>query len=86
MATALRGHQLGYVLAVAWSHRVPTCLGIQRADRIAAGLPPQVWQRISAGDGAEGHRCYDWAFVTLPLAAGHTPTLLVADPPSSEHR
>jgi hypothetical protein len=48
---------------------VPTGLGIQRAG-IAASPPPQAWQRISAGDGAKGHRYYDWAFVTLPLAAG----------------
>jgi SRSO17 transposase len=69
LAAALRGRELGYVLAVACSHRVPTGLGIQRADRIAAGLPKQAWQRISAGAGAKGHRYYDWAFITLPLAA-----------------
>ncbi|MBB3095713.1 SRSO17 transposase [Actinoplanes campanulatus] len=75
LAAALRGHRLGYVLAVACSHRVPTGLGVQRADRIAAGLPKQAWQRISAGDGAKGHRFYDWALVALPQAvdqhAGH---------------
>ena len=69
LAAALRGHRLGYVLAVACSHRVPTGLGIQRADQIAAGLPKQAWQRLSAGAGAKGHRYYDWAFITLPLAA-----------------
>ncbi|WP_460808701.1 IS701 family transposase [Micromonospora zhanjiangensis] len=69
LAAALRGHDLGYVLAVACSHRVPTGLGIQRADQIAADLPTRAWQRISAGQGAKGHRYYDWAFVTLPLAA-----------------
>lgn len=69
LAAALRGHELGYVLAVACSHRVPTGLGVQRADQIAAGLPARAWQRISAGQGAKGHRYYDWAFVTLPLAA-----------------
>ncbi len=40
-----------------------------RADRIIAGLPRSAWQRLSAGVGAKGHRCYDWAFVTIPLAA-----------------
>ncbi|MDW5325382.1 IS701 family transposase [Plantactinospora sp. KLBMP9567] len=69
LATALRGHRFGYVLAVACSHRAPTGLGIQRADQIAAGLPAHAWQRISAGEGAKGHRYYDWAFVTLPAAA-----------------
>ncbi|MET8283591.1 IS701 family transposase, partial [Micromonospora sp. NPDC005174] len=69
LAAALRDHRLGYVLAVACSHRVPTGLGIQRADQIAADLPTRAWQRISAGQGAKGHRYYDWAFITLPLAA-----------------
>ncbi|MFD0823167.1 SUKH-4 family immunity protein [Micromonospora zhanjiangensis] len=32
-------------------------------------LPTRTWQRISAGQGAKGHRYDDWAFVTLPLAA-----------------
>ncbi len=75
LATALRRQRLGYVLAVACSHRMPTGLGVQRADQIAAGLPRHAWQRLSAGDGAKGHRYYDWAFITLPLTtdqhAGH---------------
>jgi hypothetical protein len=62
-------------------------LGVQRADRIAAGLPNQAWQRISAGDGAKGHHYYDWAFITLPLAADqHAGLHLVADPPQPNHR
>nr|WP_067708612.1 IS701 family transposase [Actinoplanes awajinensis] len=69
LAAALRRHQLGYVLAVACSHRVPTGLGVRRADHITAGLPKQAWQRISAGNGAKGYRYYDWAFITLPKAA-----------------
>ncbi|MBE1489724.1 SRSO17 transposase [Plantactinospora soyae] len=69
LAAALRGLRLGSVLAVAYSHRVPTGLGVLRADRIAADLPKHAWQRISAGAGAKGHRYYDWAFITLPLAA-----------------
>ncbi len=69
LAGALRQHRFGYVLAVACSHRAPTGLGIQRADQIAAGLPKRAWQRLSAGEGAMGHRYYDWAFIILPLAA-----------------
>lgn len=69
LAAALRDQRLGYVLAVACSHRVPTGLGVARTDQIAADLPPRAWQRISAGNGAKGHRYYDWAFITLPLAA-----------------
>jgi SRSO17 transposase len=80
LAAALRSHRLGYVLAVACSHRAPTGLGVQRADQIAAGLPKQAWQRLSAGTGAKGFRYYDWAFIALPLAAdadrGHHSVLI----------
>jgi hypothetical protein len=48
LATALRGHRLGYVLAVACSHQVPTGLGVQRADQIAAGLPVHAWQVLDS--------------------------------------
>ncbi len=54
---------------------MPTGLGVIRADEVVADLPKQAWQRISAGQGAKGHRYYDWAFITLPRAvdqhAGH---------------
>ena len=36
-----------------------------RADALAARLPRRAWQRLSAGDGAKGHRWYDWAWVTI---------------------
>lgn len=37
-----------------------------RADELAASLPAEVWERLSAGWGAKGPRLYDWA--RLPLA------------------
>jgi SRSO17 transposase len=36
-----------------------------RADQLAARLPKQAWQRLSAGPGAKGHRYYDWAWITI---------------------
>ena len=36
-----------------------------RANELAARLPRRAWQRLSAGDGAKGHRWYDWAWVTI---------------------
>lgn len=55
-----------FVLAVACNeplwHAGPNEL---RADQIAQGLPPQAWQRLSAGPGAKGERLYDWALVPL---------------------
>ncbi len=35
------------------------------ADELAARLPRRAWQRLPAGDGAEGSRYYDWAWVTI---------------------
>ncbi|HSH79831.1 MAG TPA: transposase, partial [Herpetosiphonaceae bacterium] len=32
------------------------------ARALAADLPPEAWQRLSAGDGAKGPRWYDWAW------------------------
>jgi SRSO17 transposase len=37
-----------------------------RADELAASLPAEVWERLSAGWGAKGPRLYDWT--RLPLA------------------
>nr|BFE36154.1 IS701 family transposase [Actinomadura rugatobispora] len=54
---------VGYVLAVAASHRVALPIGARRADQVAAALPQRAWQRLSAGAGAKGHRLYDWALV-----------------------
>ena len=35
--------------------------GQPRADAIAAQIPADAWQRLSAGDGAKGPRLYEWA-------------------------
>ena len=61
----LEKRRIGYVLAVAKDHRVTTGQGRQRADALAARLPRISWQRLSAGDGAKGHRWYDWAWVEI---------------------
>ena len=50
---------MGYVLAVAASHRVATAAGTCPAGQLAARLPRQAWQRCSAGAGVKGHRYYD---------------------------
>ncbi|MGW3601586.1 IS701 family transposase [Micromonospora sp. NPDC005161] len=69
LAARLRQLRLGYVLAVACSHQVITGLGVYSVDVLAAGLPTTAWQRMSAGQGAKGHRYYDWSFTALPHAA-----------------
>ena len=73
----LQARGMGYVLAVAKSHRVTTssALGPQRVDQITAALSSRAWNRYSAGAGAKGPRDYDWAWVAItPPAdeqAGH---------------
>jgi SRSO17 transposase len=68
----LERRQAGYVLAVAASHQVVTAAGPCQARKIAACLPRRAWQRYSAGEGAKGHRYYDWAWVAIdPGQPGH---------------
>jgi SRSO17 transposase len=59
----LERRQIGYVLAVATSHRVITGAGACQAGTLARCLPRRAWQQYSAGQGAKGHRYYDWAWV-----------------------
>ena len=61
----LECRRIGYVLAVAASHRVATAAGSCPAGQLAARLPRQAWQRYSAGPGAKGHRFYDWAWAAI---------------------
>jgi len=67
----LEARGVGYVLAVACDHRVPSGAGTHyRADALAARVPARAWQRLSAGRGAKGHRWYDWAFIQLDRGGG----------------
>lgn len=65
LRAAIRGHGLGYVLAVAANRRVPTAAGPIRVDRLPARLPAHAWQKHSAGAGSHGHRFYSWAWIAL---------------------
>jgi SRSO17 transposase len=62
---ALRDKRIGYVLAVACDHRIPAYNTSTRVDVIAAGVPAQSWQVLSAGAGAKGPRLYAWAWITI---------------------
>ena len=75
----------------AWlaTHQVPSVLATRnddlltcpdgrpaRARTLASAVPATAWERRSAGDGAHGHRLYDWALVALdpaglPTGWGH---------------
>jgi SRSO17 transposase len=68
----LERRRTGYVLAVAASHQVTTAAGPCQARALAARLPRRAWQRCSAGQGAKGHRYYDWAWAAIdPGWPGH---------------
>ena len=62
----LEDQHLAYVLAVSCDHQIPAGSGHAiRADGLAARLPRSAWQRLSAGQGAKGHRYYDWAWAAV---------------------
>ena len=65
LRAAIRGHGLGYVLAVSANRRVPTEAGPIRVDALPAMLPARAWQKHSAGAGNHGHRLYSWAWIAL---------------------
>ena len=65
----LRQMGKGYVLGVnansqfnSWG-RKPVVAGT--AETIANALAPSAWQRLSAGEGTQGARLYDWAYLEL---------------------
>ena len=77
LATALEEQGLGYVLAVACTHRVPTAGGPIRADHLVRGLPTRAWQVLSAGAGSKGPRLYSWAVVPIPAEQPGQRTMMV---------
>ena len=66
---ALRKAGKGYVLGVSSGHqfhswdREPVVSGT--AEDIAQWLEPSAWRRLSAGEGTQGPRLYDWAYLEL---------------------
>jgi SRSO17 transposase len=59
-----------YVVAVKRTQAVSTwppygTIGQAKADALAGALPTEAWWRLSCGDGAQGERVYDWAYVPL---------------------
>ncbi len=51
-----------YVLAVPKNQRIGLT---HRADEVVASWPEHGWQRLSAGEGSQGPRWYDWAWQSL---------------------
>lgn len=72
LRTALEQRGVGYVLAVGCAAQITTATGVYRADDLTRMLPQRAWQRLSAGQGAKGHRYYDWAWIDVPNTAGQS--------------
>ncbi len=82
----LEGQGRSYVLAVPSTHGIWTRAHQQTVEHLVGHLPAAAWVRLSAGEGSQGPRWYDWACLRLPYAtaAGRGQWLLarrsVSDP------
>jgi SRSO17 transposase len=82
----LEGQGRHYVLAVPQTHAIWTRGHQRTVEQLVADLPANAWTRLSAGEGSQGPRWYDWACLALPYAgaAGKAHWLLarrsVSDP------
>jgi SRSO17 transposase len=65
LRAGLEARSQAYALCVKCSEKVQVQGEAKRVDRIAAGLGPEQWQRLSAGNGSKGPRDFDWACVEL---------------------
>jgi SRSO17 transposase len=65
----LEGQGRSYVLAVPQTHGLWTRGHQQTVEQLIAALPADAWTRLSAGEGSQGPRWYDWACLALPYAA-----------------
>src|SRR5258707_432074 len=64
----LEGQGRSYVLAVPSTHGIWTRAHQQTAEQLIGRLPSDAWVRLSAGEGSQGPRWYDWACLRLPYA------------------
>jgi SRSO17 transposase len=58
-----------YVLAVPATHGLWTAGEQVEVQALADQLPEEAWNRLSAGEGSQGPRWYDWACFALPYPA-----------------
>ncbi len=65
LRAGLESRKQAYALAVSSQEQVEVQGEHQRVDRIAEGLAPEQWHRLSVGDGSKGPREFDWARVEL---------------------
>lgn len=64
----LEGQGRSYVLAVPSTHGIWTRAHQLSVEHLVDQVPPDAWVRLSAGEGSQGPRWYDWACLALPYA------------------
>jgi len=81
----LEARKQAYALAVSCQEQVEVQDERKRVDRIADGVAPDQWHRLSVGDGSKGPREFDWARVELskPEQDGWQSWLVVRRSPAS---
>src|SRR5258707_10835230 len=67
LRTWLQGQQQPYVLAVAQTHPVWSAGRAQPVGLVAALVPAEAWTPLSAGEGSQGPRLYDWAWLEVDV-------------------
>jgi SRSO17 transposase len=65
MRSWLEEQERNYVLAVPETHAVWIAGQSQPIGLVAALLPPEAWTVLSAGEGSQGPRLYEWAWLAL---------------------
>lgn len=66
----LEAERRNYVLAVPETHLVWIAGQAQPVGLLAALLPEDAWVTLSAGEGSQGSRLYDWAWLQLSTPPG----------------
>lgn len=62
----LEARPIGYVMATSHNDaRIVVGMQVRPLNEVITGLAHAGWQRLSAGDGSQGPRLYDWHLVTL---------------------
>jgi hypothetical protein len=85
LRATLERRQLGYVLAISSTHRLPTQAGPQRADHLAKRIPRRAWHKLSAGRGAKGPPLVRLGTPRSDRTRPDGPSV-PADPPQPPHR
>ncbi len=70
MRSWLENQRRNYVLAVPETHLIWIAGQPQPVGLVAALLPAEAWVVLSAGEGSQGPRLYEWAWLELPEERG----------------